>query len=102
MSPLPETNGHQDQHLDDRPPQNPLIGALAGLSEASLTILKVKIKDSCKDHSCAQMAMAKVVLMHVLHVSLTCSVEECLEKNLVAVDLNQPDLSCQTCRTLTL
>ncbi len=40
MSHLPKPNGHQDQRLDDRPPQDPLIGALAGLSEALLTILE--------------------------------------------------------------
>lgn len=54
MSHLPKPDGHQDQRLDDRPPQHPLIGALAGLSEALLTILEGQ-EDSDQDHSCAHM-----------------------------------------------
>ncbi len=51
MSHLPKPNGHQDQRLDDRPPQDPLIGALAGLSEALLTILE---EQEHSDHACAR------------------------------------------------
>lgn len=72
MSHLPKTNGHKDQRLDDRPPQNPLIGALAGLSEAFLAILKVKKKIHVRITE--NKAMAKVVRTHVLHVSLPCSI----------------------------
>lgn len=42
MSHLPKSDSHQDECLHDGPPQNPLIGALTGLSEAFFTILKVQ------------------------------------------------------------
>lgn len=40
MPHLPETDSHQDQRLDNGPPQDSLVGALAGLSEALLSVLK--------------------------------------------------------------
>lgn len=36
---LPDTNGHEDQSLQDGPPQHSLVGALTGLSEALLSPL---------------------------------------------------------------
>jgi len=43
---LPEANGHQDEGLDDRPPQHPLVGTLARLPEALLPILEHSVKTS--------------------------------------------------------
>lgn len=37
MPHLPDTNGHEDQSLQDGPPQYSLVGALTGLSEALLS-----------------------------------------------------------------
>lgn len=40
MSHLPETDSHQDQRLNNRPPQDSLVGALTGLSETLFTVLE--------------------------------------------------------------
>lgn len=40
MSHLPKTDSHQNQRLDNRPPQDSLIGAFAGLPEALFTVLE--------------------------------------------------------------
>lgn len=42
MPHLPEANGNQDECLDNGPPEDSLVGAFAGLSEAFLTVLKDK------------------------------------------------------------
>lgn len=39
MSHLPDANGHQDECLHDGPPEDPLVGALAGLTETLLPVL---------------------------------------------------------------
>ena len=40
MPHLPEADGHQDEGLDDGPPEHALVGALAGLPEALLPVLE--------------------------------------------------------------
>ena len=39
MSHLPDTDGYEDEGLQDGPPQHPLVGALTGLPEALLSPL---------------------------------------------------------------
>ncbi len=40
VSHLPNADGHQDEGLDDGPPEDPLVGALTGLTETLLTVLR--------------------------------------------------------------
>lgn len=40
MSHLPDADGYEDEGLQNGPPQHPLVGALAGLTEALLSPLQ--------------------------------------------------------------
>lgn len=45
VSHLPHANGHEDEGLQDGPPQHPLVGALTGLTEALFSPLQERTEE---------------------------------------------------------
>lgn len=61
MSHLPNTDGHQNEGLHDGPPEDPLVGALTGLTETLLAVLREDRQGAI--NNCGYFTELKIILI---------------------------------------